>query len=177
MSPPENTPEFELTAKGAAFPPQRVDEYEIIRPLGQGAMGQVYEAVDTLLGRPVAVKFIAKESSSATARERFLVEARAIARLQHPNVVSIYRVGVVDGWPYLVSELVRGQSLDRVVLPIPWQRGLDIAVQLARGLAAAHSQGVLHRDLKPGSGAAARPRAQTIRSRAKSLPALGFPTE
>ena len=149
MAPPENTPDPKVADKGAAFPPELVDEYEIIRPLGQGAMGQVYQAVDTLLGRPVAVKFIAQESSSATARERFLVEARAIARLQHPNVVSIYRVGVVDGWPYLVSELVRGQSLDRVALPLSWQRALDIAVQLARGLAAAHSQGVLHRDIKP----------------------------
>ena len=176
MSPPENTPDLKLPAK-VAFPPAQVDEYEIIRPLGQGAMGQVYQAVDTLLGRPVAVKFIAQESSSATARERFLVEARAIARLQHPNVVSIYRVGVVDGWPYLVSELVRGQSLDRVALPLAWQRTLDIAVQLARGLAAAHSQGVLHRDLKPGSGAAGRPREQTIRSREKSLSAKDFHAE
>lgn len=177
MSPRENTPDWKPPAAGAEFPPKQVDEYEIIAPLGQGAMGQVYQAVDTLLGRPVAVKFIAQESSSATARERFLVEARAIARLQHPNVVSIYRVGVVDGWPYLVSELVRGQSLDRVALPLGWPRALDIAVQLARGLAAAHSQGVLHRDLKPGSGAAWRPRGQTIRSRAKSLHTTGLQAE
>ncbi len=131
--------------------PERVDEYELIRLLGHGAMGQVYQAVDTLLGRPVAVKFIAHESPSDTARERFLIEARAIARLQHPNVVSIYRVGVTQGRPYLVSELVRGQSLDSVPLPMPWTRVLNIAVQLARGLAAAHLQGVLHRDLKPGN--------------------------
>lgn len=146
MSSAADTPDRKLAAAGATFPPKQVDEYEIVAPLGQGAMGQVYQAVDTLLGRPVAVKFIAQEGSSATARERFLVEARAIARLQHPNVVSIYRVGVVGGWPYLVSELVRGQSLDRVALPLFWRRALDIAVQLARGLAEAHSHGVLHRD-------------------------------
>ena len=131
--------------------PERVDEYELIRLLGHGAMGQVYQAVDTLLGRPVAVKFIAQNSPSDTARERFLIEARAIARLQHPNVVSIYRVGVTQGRPYLVSELVRGQSLDSVPLPMPWTRVLNIAVQISRGLAAAHRQGVLHRDLKPGN--------------------------
>src|SRR5689334_914162 len=85
-----------------------VDEYELIRPLGSGTMGQVFLAQDLVLDRRVAVKFISQESPSPTLRERFLVEARAIARLQHPNVVSIYRVGVVGGRPYLASEFVRG---------------------------------------------------------------------
>ena len=76
-----------------------VDEYELIRPLGRGTMGQVYQAQDMVLGRRVAVKFIAQESPSPSLRERFLVEARAIARLQHPNVVSIYRVGVAGAGP------------------------------------------------------------------------------
>ena len=77
----------------AAFsPPTEVAEYRIVRLLGRGAMGQVYLAHDTLLDRPVAIKFIAAEPSAAI-RERFLVEARAIARLTHPNVVSVYRVG------------------------------------------------------------------------------------
>lgn len=125
-----------------SLPPAQVDEYEIIRSLGGGAMGQVYLAQDAVLGRPVAVKFIAQDNPSDASRERFLIEARAIARLQHPNVLAIYRVGLVNGQPYLASEFVRGQSLDKLALPLPWQRALDIAVQLARGLGAAHRQGV-----------------------------------
>ncbi len=114
-------------------------------------MGQVYLAVDKVLGREVAVKFLTAANSGETARERFLIEARAIARLHHPNVLSIYRVGLAADRPYLASEFVRGQSLDKLALPLPWQQALDIAVQLARGLAAAHRQGVLHRDLKPAN--------------------------
>jgi len=134
-----------------SVPPAQVDEYEIIRSLGGGAMGQVYLAQDAVLGRSVAVKFIAQDNPSDASRERFLIEARAIARLQHPNVLAIYRVGLINGQPYLASEFVRGQSLDKLSLPLPWPRALDIAVQLARGLGAAHRQGVLHRDIKPSS--------------------------
>src|SRR4051812_4815264 len=92
-------------------PPAELEEYRLLRPLGHGAMGQVYLAHDTLLDRPVAIKFIAGDPDPA-ARERFFVEARAIARLSHPNVVAIHRVGEVRGRPYLVSELVRGTPLD-----------------------------------------------------------------
>lgn len=144
-----------------SVPPAQVDEYEIIRSLGRGAMGQVYLAKDSLLGRPVAVKFIAQDNPSDAARERFLIEARAIARLQHPNVLAIYRVGLIAGQPYLVSEFVRGQSLDQLTLPLPWQRALDIAIQLARGLGAAHRQGVLHRDIKPSEVAGCPARRQS----------------
>src|SRR5205814_6933059 len=121
------------------------------RLLGQGAMGHVYLAQDTLLDRPVAVKFIASVDPNPQERERFLVEARAIARLQHPNVVTIYRVGEVTGQPYLISEFVRGETLDKLAKPAPWQRALRIAQGLARGLAAAHRSGVLHRDIKPAN--------------------------
>lgn len=134
-----------------AAPPSRVDEYQIICPLGSGAMGQVYQALDTVLGRPVAIKFLASESSTEQARERFLIEARAIARVQSPHVLSIYRVGVIGGRPYLAEEFLRGKSLDRMPLPLAWPKALNIAVQLARGLAAAHRQGVLHRDIKPAN--------------------------
>lgn len=136
-------------SQAAAPPPAQVDEYEILHPLGSGASGQVFQAFDTVLGRMVAVKFLASQSANEASSQRFLIEARAIARVQHPNVLSIYRVGLYEGRPYLVEEFLRGQSLDKVKPPLPWRRVLDIAVQLSRGLAAAHRQGVLHRDIKP----------------------------
>ena len=101
--------------------PIELDEYQLLRPLGQGAMGTVYLAHDTVLDRQVAIKWIAMIEPSASARSRFLLEARAIARLQHPNVASVYRVGQIDGRPYLVCEYVRGASLDRLAKPVPWE--------------------------------------------------------
>jgi serine/threonine protein kinase/formylglycine-generating enzyme required for sulfatase activity len=127
------------------------EEYRLLRPLGRGAMGEVYLAHDTLLDRPVAVKFIVGVAPAEAQRERFRNEARAIARVQHPNVVDIYRVGEVQRHPYLVSEFLRGESLDRLSKPLPWQRALEIGIGLARGLAAAHRRGVLHRDIKPAN--------------------------
>lgn len=114
-------------------------------------MGQVYLAHDTLLDRAVAVKFLAGVSPDEGQRERFRIEARAVARLQHPNIVAIHRIGEVQRHPYLVSELVRGESLDRLPRPLPWERVLTLGIGLARGLAAAHRQGVLHRDIKPAN--------------------------
>lgn len=123
----------------------------MVRPLGRGAMGQVHLAHDQLLDRLVAVKFIAAPEPSPAARERFLVEARAVARLQHPNVVSVFRVGDVGGRPFLVSEYLRGTSLQTLDKPVRPERALEIGAALARGLAAAHRQGVLHRDIKPAN--------------------------
>jgi formylglycine-generating enzyme required for sulfatase activity len=114
-------------------------------------MGRVFLGQDLLLERPVAVKFIATVDPDERHRQRFLLEGRAIARLSHPNVVAIHRVGEVQGHPYLIAEYVRGQGLDTVSKPMPWERVLRIAIGLARGLAAAHRQGVLHRDLKPSN--------------------------
>jgi len=131
--------------------PIQLDEYQLLRPLGSGAMGTVYLAHDTLLDREVAIKWIAMLEPDTDARRRFLLEARAIARLQHPNVASVYRVGQLDGRPYLVYEYVRGQSLDRLLRPVPRERLLKLAIGLARGLDAAHRRGVLHRDLKPAN--------------------------
>jgi formylglycine-generating enzyme required for sulfatase activity len=132
-------------------PPSEFDGYRLVRPLGRGGMGQVFLGQDLLLERPVAVKFIAAPDPDDAHRQRFLQEGRAIARLSHPNVVAIHRVGEVQGHPYLVAEYVRGQPLDAVTKPLPWERVLRIARGLARGLAAAHRQGVLHRDLKPSN--------------------------
>jgi eukaryotic-like serine/threonine-protein kinase len=132
-------------------PPPFFDEYRLVRRLGAGAMGEVYLAVDVLLQRQVALKFVRTAGDAAAAAERLYVEARAIARLQHPNVVSVYRVGRVRGRPYLVSEYVAGESLDRIALPLLPARVAEIGIALASGLASAHGNGVLHRDIKPAN--------------------------
>ncbi len=130
-------------------PPEAFDEYRLVRLIGHGTTGHVYLAHDTLLDRPVAVKFVRALGSGALSR--FLVEARAAARLQHPNVVTLYRVGQLENHPYLISEFVRGTSLDRLPRPMPWERVLALGRELARGLGAAHRRGVLHRDIKPAN--------------------------
>jgi formylglycine-generating enzyme required for sulfatase activity/serine/threonine protein kinase len=130
-------------------PPDSFDEYRLIKALGRGSMGQVWLAHDTVLDRLVAVKFIAEIPAHDAIRQRFLTEARAAARVQHPNIIAIYRVGEIGPRPYLISEYVPGDSLDQIARPVAWPRLLAIAIGLARGLAAAHRQGVLHCDLKP----------------------------
>ena len=132
-------------------PPPEFDGYRVSTLLGRGGMGRVFLAQDTVLERAVALKFVDVDRSDPGSHERFLVEARAIARLQHPNVVSVYRVGEVQGHPYIASEFVRGQSLDRLTLPLRSEEVLRVGVELARGLAAAHRRGVLHRDIKPAN--------------------------
>src|SRR5262245_31680770 len=112
----------------AFSPPEEFDEYRVIRRLGQGGMGTVFLANDTLLDRVVAVKFISNIESDGNARERFLVEARAAARLAHPNVVQVHRVGLLDGQPYLVSEFVRGKSLAELEKPVRGPRLLELAL-------------------------------------------------
>ncbi len=132
-------------------PPKSFEEFRLLWPLSRGGMGEVYLGHDTLLDRPVAVKFISTPVNSPALREQFMNEARAAARLQHPNVVTIYRVGEVDDHPVIISEFVRGQNLDALPKPVPWSRAVEIGLGLARGLAAAHRRGVLHRDIKPGN--------------------------
>ncbi|WP_375766937.1 protein kinase [Archangium gephyra] len=113
-----------------------MEEYQLVRSLGQGAMGEVYLAQDTLLDRLVAVKFLSGVSPDEWQRERFRTEARAVARLQHPNIVAVHRIGEVQGHPFLVSELIRGNSLDKLSTPVPSEKALGIGMGLARGLAA-----------------------------------------
>lgn len=114
-------------------------------------MGRVYLAEDSLLDRLVAIKFIATDAHSNTARKRFFSEARAAARITHSNVVAVYRVAEFRRQPYLVAEYVRGQSLAELTRPIGSTQIRQIANDLARGLAAAHRRGVLHRDIKPAN--------------------------
>src|SRR5262244_392667 len=129
-------------------PPPQLDGYRLIRALGQGASGRVYLAHDTVLDRAVALKFLAPDGIEP---QRFITEARAIARLQHPNVVAIYRIGEVEGRPYIAYEWVKGETLDQLALPLLGERVLQIGIGLARGLAAVHQHNVLHRDIKPGN--------------------------
>ncbi|HUQ07899.1 MAG TPA: SUMF1/EgtB/PvdO family nonheme iron enzyme [Kofleriaceae bacterium] len=132
-------------------PPSDFEEYRLLRILGRGGMGSVWLAQDTLLDRLVAVKWIAHADPTARTRERFAIEARAAARLQHINVVTVHRYGEAAGRPFLVSEYIRGDSLDKLEKPLPWQRCVELGVSLARGLAAAHRHGIVHRDIKPAN--------------------------
>ncbi|MFO0761250.1 MAG: SUMF1/EgtB/PvdO family nonheme iron enzyme [Byssovorax sp.] len=127
-------------------PPEEFDDYRILRRLGDGTGGAVFLAEDMVLTRHVALKFVA--SLDTAARQRFLIEARAAARIQHPNVVAVYKADELDGHPYLVSEFARGKTLAELKLPLPHDKALAIGIDLARGLAAVHRSGVLHCDIK-----------------------------
>ena len=130
----------------------RLDSFEIIAPLGAGGMGEVYRARDRTLRRDVAIKVLpANWSRDPDRLRRFDLEAQAAATLNHPNIVSIFHVGHYDGSPYIVTELLQGDSLrDRLHQgPVRVQQVLEWGMDLARGLGAAHDVGIFHRDLKP----------------------------
>jgi serine/threonine protein kinase len=126
----------------------RLGPYEIVEALAAGGMGEVYRTRDTRLGRDVALKTLLAEVAGDAARQQlFEKEARALAALNHPNIVSVFDVGAEDGVSYIVSELVDGESLRKSHFDL--RETVNIAVQIASGLAAAHSAGIIHRDLKP----------------------------
>jgi tetratricopeptide (TPR) repeat protein len=130
----------------------RFGRYELLAPLGAGGMGEVFRARDHDLGRDVAVKFLALQFAQDPDRlARFASEARAASSLNHPNIVTIHEIGQADGLPYIVMELVEGQTLRRALNEgrLSTRRVLDIVAQIADGLAKAHAAGVVHRDLKP----------------------------
>ncbi|MCI0567638.1 MAG: serine/threonine-protein kinase, partial [Acidobacteria bacterium] len=136
----------------ALAPGTRLGPYEILAPLGAGGMGEVYRARDTRLDREVAVKVLpAHLSQDADARARFEREAKAVAALSHPNILAIHDFGLEGGTAYAVTELLEGETLrdkmDGSALPV--RKAIEIALQVAHGLSAAHEKGVVHRDLKP----------------------------
>ena len=132
----------------------RLGNYEIVAPLGAGGMGEVYRARDIRLGRDVALKVLpADVAADAERLARFEHEARTVAGLNHPNIVTLYSVEDEDGTRFLTMELVEGESLDRHVTPggLPIARVVELGIALADALAAAHEKGVVHRDLKPAN--------------------------
>ncbi|HVO50935.1 MAG TPA: protein kinase [Thermoanaerobaculia bacterium] len=133
-------------------PGVRLGPYEILAPLGAGGMGEVFRARDTRLGRQVAVKILPDAVSQDPARvSRFETEARALATLSHPNILSIHDFGRSDGRLFTVTELLEGETLrDRMGgEPVVWRKAAEIAASIADGLASAHAAGIVHRDLKP----------------------------
>jgi Tol biopolymer transport system component/predicted Ser/Thr protein kinase len=130
----------------------RLGPYEILSPLGAGGMGEVYRAKDPRLGREVAVKVLPASFSNDPDRlRRFEHEARAAGVLNHPNITAVYDIGSHDGAPYVVTELLEGETLRGRLAAgaLSVRKALDYAIQIARGLAAAHEKGIVHRDLKP----------------------------
>jgi WD40 repeat protein len=130
----------------------RLGPYEILSPLGAGGMGEVYRAKDPRLGREVAIKVLpASFSQDADRLRRFEQEARAAGVLNHPNITAVYDIGSADGAPYIVTELLEGETVRQRISAgaVPPRKAIDYAVQIAKGLAAAHEKGIVHRDLKP----------------------------
>ena len=136
-------------------PGDRIAHFEILGLVGRGGMGEVYQARDPRLGRDVAIKVLpARFASDPDRLRRFELEARAVAALDHPNILAIHDVGSHEGAPYLVTELLEGESLRERLRggAIPVRKAVEMGVQIAHGLAAAHEKGIVHRDLKPANG-------------------------
>ena len=128
-----------------------ISRYNVVEKIGEGGMGVVYKAIDTRLDRTVALKFLSAQAlEDPDSRARFVREAKAAAALDHPNICTIYEIDEVEGETFLVMAFLEGQTVkaglrDR---PLPLEEALDIAVQTAQGLEAAHEKGVVHRDIK-----------------------------
>src|SRR5207247_2511159 len=130
----------------------KLGRYEIRSKIGEGGMGEVYRARDEKLNRDVAIKVLpATFSQDAERLRRFEQEAQATSALNHPNILAVYDVGTHEGAPYVVSELLEGETLRQRIggTAFAQRRAIDYALQIAHGLAAAHERGIVHRDLKP----------------------------
>src|SRR5512134_455167 len=136
--------------------PSTIGRYQIVELVGRGGMGVLYRARDPVLERDVALKMMHVDFTlDTTARDRFHREAKAVARLQHRNVVTIHELGEFEGTPYIVMEFLTGKDLDAWfktdTATLSLVQKIDIAIQLCDGLAYAHEQGIIHRDIKPGN--------------------------
>jgi eukaryotic-like serine/threonine-protein kinase len=131
---------------------RQVSHYQVLSRLGGGGMGEVYRARDHRLGRDVAIKALPLAFATDSARmRRFEEEARTVGQLNHPNIVALYDIGVHDGAPFIVTEMLNGEDLRQQLNrgALPQRRAIDYGQQIARGLAATHARGIVHRDLKP----------------------------
>jgi len=134
--------------------PRRIGPYQVLALLGKGGMGEVYLALDTRLGRRVAIKLLPAEFTAAAERvSRFAQEARAASAFNHPNIITIYEIDDIENTHYIVTEYVEGETLRRRLDagPLNLQEALDFAIQIATALEAAHHAGIIHRDIKPGN--------------------------
>lgn len=131
---------------------QTISHYNILQKVGEGGMGVVYKAHDVRLRRDVAMKFLPADfARDAGLRERFYIEARAASALNHPNVGTIYDIDEFEGQHFIAMELIEGTTLREKIGPpaLPLDEALGLALQIARGLYAAHQHGIVHRDIKP----------------------------
>src|SRR5271168_2227717 len=136
------------------LPGTQLGSYEIETLLGVGGMGEVYRARDARLGRTVAIKILPSAFSADSDRlQRFEREARSASALSHPNIVTIYELGQDGSTHYIAMELIEGKTLGELFSDglLPMRKAIDIAAQVAEGLAKAHEAGIAHRDLKPGN--------------------------